>query len=145
MGVRPDSGGVLHLVARRLAQPISTRGKELRYSSGLLMSHHPVDSLRPAACPPDANGFSYGLFEVRCRQPANGSVFPAFWLWGGGPDEIDVFEASRWGFGNTIHTNARLLVPNAHPAEACSCFFYDTDPRRPARAVPHLRRALDAQ
>ena len=129
VGVRPDSGGVLHLVARRLAQPIRYQGKELRYSSGMLMSHHPVDSLRPAACPPDANGFSYGLFEVRCRQPANGSVFPAFWLWGGGPDEIDVFEASRWGFGNTIHTNTPgYWYPTRTRPDACSCFFYDTDP-----------------
>ena len=83
-GVRPDSGGVLHLVATRLAQPIPYWGKQLRYSSGMLMSHHPIDPLRPPPCPEVADGFSYGLFEVRCRQPGQGSVFPAFWLWGGG-------------------------------------------------------------
>ena len=128
-GVRADSGGVLHLVARQLDQPISYRGRQLRYSSGMLMSHHPDDPLRPKSCPDPADGFSYGLFEVRCRQPAQGSVFPAFWLWGGGPDEFDVFEAERGAFGNTIHTDTPgYWYPTRTQKVGCSCFFYDTDP-----------------
>ena len=128
-GVRADSGGVLHLVARQLDQPISYRGRQLRYSSGMLMSHHPDDPLRPKSCPDPAAGFSYGLFEVRCRQPAQGSVFPAFWLWGGGPDEFDVFEAERGAFGNTIHTDTPgYWYPTRTQKVGCSCFFYDTDP-----------------
>ena len=128
-GVHPDSGGVLNLVARRLGKPISYYGKELRYSSGMLMSHHPDDPLRPKSCPNPADGFSYGLFEVRCRQPAQGSVFPAFWLWGGGPDEFDVFEAERNVFSNTIHTDTPgFWYPTRTHTDGCSCVFYNTDP-----------------
>jgi hypothetical protein len=130
VGVRPDSGGALHLVATLLPKPIAYQGKQLRYSSGMLMSHHPVDPLRPPTCPQMADGFSYGLFEVRARQPARGSVFPAFWLWGGGPDEIDVFEAERGAFGNTIHTNSPgYWYPTRTQPDACSCYFFNTDPR----------------
>lgn len=128
-GVRADSGGVLHLVARKLDQPIPYLGKQLRYSSGMLMSHHPDDPLRPKSCPDPADGFSYGLFEVRCRQPARPNVFPAFWLWGGGPDEFDVFEGDRRSFGNTIHTDSPgYWYPTRTHTDGCSCFFYDTDP-----------------
>ncbi|GAA4037731.1 hypothetical protein GCM10022409_23620 [Hymenobacter glaciei] len=128
-GVRADSGGVLHLVARKLDKPISYLGKQLRYSSGMLMSHHPDDPLRPKSCPDPADGFSYGLFEVRCRQPAKPNVFPAFWLWGGGPDEFDVFEGGRDLFANTIHTDTPgYWYPTRTHTDGCSCVFYDKDP-----------------
>ena len=130
VGVRVDAAGALNLVATRLQQPISYLGRELRYSSGMLLSHHPVDSLRPGSCPPDADGFSYGLFEVRCRQPADGSSFPAFWLWGGAPDEIDVFEANREQFSSTIHLGGHrgFWRPSRTRADECACFFHNTDP-----------------
>ncbi|GAA4350924.1 hypothetical protein GCM10023185_09110 [Hymenobacter saemangeumensis] len=131
IGVQPDSAGTLHLVARLLDTPIVYQGKRLRYSSGMLMSNHPTDpAFRPANCPPDGNGFSYGLFEVRCRQPRDDRAFPAFWLWGGAPDEIDVFEANPHGFFNTLHSHTPgYWYPTRTMREGCSCHFFNVDSR----------------
>jgi len=129
VGVRPDSSGVLNLVATHLAKPIHYYQKTLTYSSGMLSSRHLVDSLRPAMCPTPQDGFSYGLFEVRCRQPYDRASFPAFWLWGGAPDEIDIFEANRWGFSSTLHIGfGGWWRPTRTQAQGCACFFHNADP-----------------
>ncbi|MGP1447093.1 MAG: glycoside hydrolase family 16 protein [Candidatus Limimorpha sp.] len=42
--------------------------------------------------------FSYGYFEIRCKLPIHNGSFPAFWLFGNGPntyEEIDIFEYSN--------------------------------------------------
>lgn len=37
-------------------------------------------------------GFTYGMFEIRCKLPADDNgTWPAFWLYSG-PTEIDVIE-----------------------------------------------------
>lgn len=37
--------------------------------------------------------FKYGLFEIRFKIPSGVGLFPAFWLYGGNPDEeFDIFE-----------------------------------------------------
>ncbi|MBF9223738.1 glycoside hydrolase family 16 protein [Hymenobacter ruricola] len=126
-GVRPGTNGTLNLVSARLPQSIPYRRKQLTYSSGMLISHHPADSLRPQGCQPD-NGFSYGLFEVRCRQPYDGASFPAFWLWGGVPDEVDVFEANRAMFNSTLHiTGGGFWRPSRTKHDECSCSFHNVD------------------
>ncbi len=42
--------------------------------------------------------FGYGVYEIRCKMPANPkSMNSAFWLYGGCDDEIDVFETFEDG------------------------------------------------
>lgn len=37
--------------------------------------------------------FKYGLFEIRCKLPEGKGLWPAFWLYGGNPnEEFDIFE-----------------------------------------------------
>jgi beta-glucanase (GH16 family) len=122
--------GVLKLTARRLAQPIEYGGKTMRYTSGMLFSQHFVpDSLTQRGCNPGQEGYSYGLFEIRCRQPRDDDSFPAFWLYGGSPDEIDVFEASPYHFSSTFHIRAGgYWRPARAETEHCSCYYYDRDP-----------------
>lgn len=124
--VRADSAGVLRLTAHTAPAPIRYRGKSLRYTAGMLMSRHVNDSLIPTNCPAHAEGFSYGLFEIRCQQPRDPNAFPAFWLYGGVPDEIDIFEASPYHFGNTFHQGVNHDWRPSRPQRAwCSCFFYE--------------------
>ena len=86
VGVRPDAAtGVLNLVGTRLKEPIRYWQKSLRYSSGMLISHHPVDSLRPAVCASPNVGVQ--LRPVRSAlppalRPGLVSGFPGF---GAGP------------------------------------------------------------
>lgn len=49
------------------------------YSSGMLHTRAPWK-------------FKYGRFETRCRLPAGKGFWPAFWLYGWGGNEIDIFE-----------------------------------------------------
>lgn len=42
--------------------------------------------------------FGFGYFEIKCKLPLHKGSFPAFWLFGGGPnsyEEIDIFEYSK--------------------------------------------------
>lgn len=54
--------------------------------------------------------FTSGMAEVRCKLPKGKGFFPAFWLYGGGPDgaysEIDIFE-----FVNTRKRKDYSTVP----------------------------------
>ena len=122
------AGGVLYMTMHRLATPIHYRGRDLNYTVPMLYSRHPADSLRPYNCGPD-NGFSYGLFEVRARLPKALDSSPSFWLYGGAPDELNVFE----GNANSIASNLHLISGNYwRPArqqeQVCQCPFYTTDP-----------------
>ena len=120
--------GVLNMTMHKLATPRVYRDKSLKYNTGMLFSRHPVDSLRPYNCNP-ADGFSYGLFEVRARQPRGPGSAPGFWLYGGVPDEIDVFEATADVVANNFHlAPGGYWRPSRRQELACQCFFYNTDP-----------------
>lgn len=122
------AGGQLHLDARRLPVPRHYLGRDLHYTSGMLFSRHPApDTLQPAACR-GGEGFSYGLFEIRCRQPRDPTAFPAFWLFGT-PDEVDIFEGSTV-ISNGVHLNPHPYWRPNQPAQSCAC-AYTADPRHP--------------
>lgn len=125
--LRPGDG-VLNMTIRRRPLARSYRGKALHYDAPMLMSRHLADSLRPQTCGPD-EGFSYGLFEVRARQPQSGSTCPAFWLYGGVPDEIDIFETSADLLTNNFHLNpGGYWRPSRREDQTSQSVFYSTDP-----------------
>ena len=122
------AGGLLNMTMHRQAEPIRYRGKALRYTTPMLYSRHPADSLRPYNCNPD-QGFSYGLFEVRARLPKSYNAQPNFWLYGGVPDEIDVFEGNSDAIANNIHLAwGGYWRPSRSKDTWCQCHFYNTDP-----------------
>ena len=125
------SPGVLHLTAHQLPTPQPAGERTTRYTSGMLMSKHIVpDALVPQGCNTGREGYGYGLFEIRCRQPRDDNSFPAFWLYGGAPDEIDIFEASPYHFSSTFHIRAGgYWRPARAETEHCSCYYYDRDPQ----------------
>lgn len=52
--------------------------REWEYTSGMVFSQ---------------KKFKHGLFEISCKLPNGTGFWPAFWLFGGGPnEEIDIFE-----------------------------------------------------
>jgi hypothetical protein len=120
--------GSLRLTAHKLAEPrlypAGSEVRKLRYTSGMLYGRHTApDSLRPAPCGP-GEGITYGLFEIRCRQPYDVGSFPAFWLFGN-PDEVDIFE----GGGSLISNNVVLYAhdywrPGPLEEASCQCFFF---------------------
>ena len=125
--LRPGDG-VLNMTIQRRAQARRYRGKALHYDAPMLMSRHLADSLRPQTCGPD-EGFSYGLFEVRARQPQFGGIGPAFWLYGGVPDEIDIFETSANLLTNNFHLNpGGYWRPSRREDQISQSFFYSADP-----------------
>lgn len=120
-------GGELLLTAHRLATPRPYPGqgnRPLRYTSGMLYGRHPTtDPLRPPPCP-SGNGLSYGLFEIRCRQPRVRESWPAFWLYGS-PDEVDIFEGDGQGFSDNVHLHDNdYWRPGPVEQIGCQCFFY---------------------
>jgi hypothetical protein len=120
--------GVLNMTAHRQPEPWTYAGKTINYTTPMLFSRHPADSLRPAGCNAD-NGFSYGLFEVRVRQPRSSEMPPGFWLWGGVPDEIDIFEGNSLIVANNVHMGTSgSWRPTLQAPEDCQCFFYNADP-----------------
>ncbi len=120
--------GLLNMTMTELAEPRPYRGKNMRYDTPMLMSRHPVDSLLPYNCHA-GEGFSYGLFEVRLRQPLHRESFPAFWLFGGVPDEIDIFEAAADNFSNNFHLAANeYWRPSRQKSMDCQCEYYNVDP-----------------
>lgn len=61
----------------------------LGYHKGLYFFSGEMDVIRTQ--------FSFGYFEIRCKLPLHNGSFPAFWLYGPGPEqyeEIDIFEYS---------------------------------------------------
>lgn len=137
--VAVDSAGLLHLRARRRQAPRSysiggSPPQSLPYDSGMLFSRSGKDSLILAGCDGNHTGFTYGLFEIRCRLPRAAVSSPAFWLYGN-PDEIDVFEAGTPPelISNNIilnnHGYWRLGRPNL-ANEASQSLFYWPGPSR---------------
>jgi beta-glucanase (GH16 family) len=120
--------GVLHMTAHRQANPPTYEGRPVNYTTPMLFSRHFNDSLRTATCSMD-DGFSYGLFEVRVRQPHSTDMAPGFWLWGGVPDEIDVFEGNATTITNNFHVaGGGFWRPTRRGQEECQCLFYNADP-----------------
>lgn len=130
-----DTAGVLHLLAQRRAQPRayspdSAPARLLSYESGMIFSRAVQDSMRLRGCD-ERPGFTYGLFEIRCRMPNTPNSFSAFWLYGF-PDELDVFEAG----GSDLMSNNIVLWnhpywrqgPADAPNEASQSFFYWAGP-----------------
>ena len=134
--VAVDSAGLLHLRARRrqTLRPYRVGTgpvRKLRYDSGMLFSRSGKDSLALVGCDNSRTGFTYGLFEIRCRLPRADASFSAFWLYGA-PDEVDVFEAGApEAITNNVilwnHEFWRLGPPNI-ANEASQSFFYWTGP-----------------
>ena len=123
-----SANGVLNMTLNRLAQPLPYRGRNLSYTAPMLFSRHLSDSLRPYNCHLE-EGFSYGLFEVRARQPSSSTSAPAFWLFGGVPDELDVFESSAEAFSNNFHlAPGGYWRPSRLEDQDCQCLYYNTDP-----------------
>ncbi|GAB3574250.1 hypothetical protein GCM10027345_07900 [Hymenobacter daeguensis] len=122
------ANGTLQMTAHRLAEPRNYGGLPVRYTTPMLFSHHPSDSLQSASCSMD-NGFSYGLFEVRARLPHSSDITPGFWLWGGVPDEIDVFEGNATTITNNFHiAGGGFWRPTRQQQQECQCLFYNADP-----------------
>lgn len=71
------SKGMATLRVRR--DSVQWMGAERAYSSGMLHTRPPWK-------------FKYGRFEIRCRLPKGMGFWPAFWLYGWGGNEIDIFE-----------------------------------------------------
>ena len=137
--VAVDSAGLLHLRARRRQtlrpyQVGSSPVRQLRYDSGMLFSRSGKDSLMLVGCDDKRTGFTYGLFEIRCRLPQAAASFSSFWLYGN-PDEVDVFEAGtppELISNNVIlwsHEFWRLGQPGI-ANEASQSFFYWPGPSR---------------
>ncbi|GGG34954.1 hypothetical protein GCM10011378_09090 [Hymenobacter glacieicola] len=93
-------GGILRLkadvvpAAQRAALNKVARRTNIAFVSGRIMStkaHDPV-AVPAGWSPDDWAGFAYGMFEIRCKLPANGKgVWPTFWLLSAGT-EIDVID-----------------------------------------------------
>lgn len=60
-------------------ETVEWMGTTRAYSSGMLHTRAPWK-------------FKYGRFEARCRLPTGKGFWPAFWLYGWGGNEIDIFE-----------------------------------------------------
>jgi hypothetical protein len=76
---------------RTIATASSPNGGSIGYASCKMISKVAVDSLEPATGN-GFNGFTYGLFEIRCKLPSSGiGILPAFWLHSPNT-EIDIFD-----------------------------------------------------
>jgi hypothetical protein len=83
-------GDNLIIKAEHIASPQFYMGEYYDYFSGMLRVKNPIS---PPSCGFVSNGFTYGLFEMRCKMPANTDIdfWPTFWLFHD-PSEIDIFE-----------------------------------------------------
>ena len=135
--VTVDKAGLLQLrAARRRAARLYQVGtvptRQLDYESGMVFSRFRGDSMALSGCPPNRSGFSYGLFEIRCRLPRTPASFSAFWLYGD-PDEVDVFEAGTPELltNNIILWNHPFWRPGplGIAKEDAQSFFYWPGPR----------------
>jgi len=92
------NGGTLKLLAKR--ENVTWLGQNREYTSGMI---HSKNSFK----------FFYGKFEMRGKIPYGMGFWPAFWFFGDGANEIDVFE-----FGcqspTTISTNVHKTTNNQH-------------------------------
>ena len=95
-------GGILRLTATKLKGKILVWSDWLshfripKYKSGMIQLRKDLWSDirfdRTVGGCEDVTGFLYGMFEIRVKLPPNAECFPAFWLIGKGPTEIDIFE-----------------------------------------------------
>ena len=59
----------------------------------------------------EAIAFKYGRFEIKCKLPIGTSLWPAFWLWGGGGatgrageiDILELFNTAKPIFTTSVH------------------------------------------
>jgi beta-glucanase (GH16 family) len=68
-----------HAQIRIQREPVAWMGEQRPYSSGMIHTRPPWK-------------FKFGRFEMRCRLPRGMGFWPAFWLYGWGGNEIDIFE-----------------------------------------------------
>lgn len=91
------TGSTIKLIATKLTTPEEypvASGNYYNFHSGMLRA-----KVETNTCPYVNQGFTYGLFEIKCKMPApttmvganNNNLWPAFWLYNGG-SEIDIFE-----------------------------------------------------
>ena len=77
--------------------------QEFNYTSGMLQSK---------------KGFQYGFFEIKCKIPKEKGFWPAFWLYGGTPnEEIDWIE-SKTEKPNKIHVGRHSKIRNENKFRA---------------------------
>lgn len=158
--IHVDSG-ILHLTAKRenisakidsaladtFAFPNRQNLSDYNYTSGMLRSKQT---------------FHYGKFEIRCRMPKGAGMWPAFWLFGGGPaDEIDIMEyRGEWQkrVSNAVHAYDTVKYKrnsrwNKFPSKNFSkqfhtftCYWYpnliifETDGKETFRFIPYTTR-----
>lgn len=104
-------GGILRLTANRVPSFNDPSGKidlfnsqvrTLDYVSGKLESKVYLD---PGTWAGNPGGFTYGMFEIRCKLPtADNGTWPTFWLYSG-PTEIDVIDNLRLNPARELYSN----------------------------------------
>lgn len=77
--------------------------------------------------------YGFGYYEIRCKLPIHNGSFPAFWLYGNGPntyEEIDIFEYTNTnGSGNETENYRRGYSSGIWYNPICSNYNYvDTLP-----------------
>lgn len=94
------TGSTIKLKANKMATPVlydndpsdAYPEREFNWNSGMLRA-----LASSPTCPWVIDGFTYGLFEIRCKMTApsvnmgDNKMWPAFWLYNGGM-ELDIFE-----------------------------------------------------
>jgi beta-glucanase (GH16 family) len=110
------NGGVLSLVAKREASPVTCGSHDSRFPGGRSYSGATIETKNKAS-------FTYGYFEIRAKLPmapgASKGLWPAFWLrpQDGGDGEIDVLETVGTPSGGadevhqTIHAGYGSGIP----------------------------------
>lgn len=86
-------GHILRLTAQKLTVPIMCGTNALSWKSGKIETketYTPLDNNSHASW---TYGWAYGIFEIKCKLPANVTydVWPAFWLYSGAT-EIDLID-----------------------------------------------------
>jgi beta-glucanase (GH16 family) len=131
------ANGYLTLQATPLATPFDytytynnvTTTKTLHYKSGWIeFKDNYVGDLFPCngqpagTCGGWSHGYTYGIFEVRCKLAPGLGTWPAFWLYNG-PTEIDVFEGydDKRKLYNNIHYNPDQATIDANPGLRRGC------------------------
>jgi beta-glucanase (GH16 family) len=138
------SGGVLHLIARREATPLTCGAADTRFPGGRQYSSAHLSTRGKA-------DWTYGRFEMRATLPtAAGTtkgLWPAFWLRpsAGGTGELDVMEAIGTDGTGTEHARVHhtiwydysgthrhqpisVTVPNGLPSDGFHVYAAEWEP-----------------